>query len=46
LEIVWNYMCLFVTNCVPDTLFEEFLAVWLTLLFKKWPIPDGEEATF
>eukprot|EP00957_Ditylum_brightwellii_P070713 5374572-Ditylum_brightwellii.AAC.1 len=46
LEIVWKYLCLFATNCVPNTLFEEVSAAWLALLFKQWPIPDGEEATF
>eukprot|EP00957_Ditylum_brightwellii_P189246 14404454-Ditylum_brightwellii.AAC.1 len=39
-------MCLFATNTYPDELFEEFSVVWLTLLFKKWPIEDQSDIKY
>mmetsp|Transcript_7022 Transcript_7022/g.10275 ORF Transcript_7022/g.10275 Transcript_7022/m.10275 type:complete len:437 (+) Transcript_7022:1370-2680(+) len=38
LDVVWDYMLIFATNNVPNKFFEEFSAVWLTLLYKQWPI--------
>eukprot|EP00957_Ditylum_brightwellii_P066782 5067480-Ditylum_brightwellii.AAC.1 len=42
LETVWHYLCLFATNDHPNNLFSKFPAVWLTLLFKQWPMKENE----
>ena len=39
---VWHYLCIFATNTYPDDIFEEFSAVWQTLLHKEWPQQDAQ----